>query len=204
MYCISVCAVFQPVPLDPTRCPPGSRSVSPAQPTASQRMRDLWCVCVRRTTSGLPWTLPQHRAPVIRLYVFIFMCVWWPFGILSFSYYTLTSCIISSRHFCIKWAISCLKANHYLTHSAFYLYVHFWRWPLYIHKDHFSPVVYLSFTLHPFIHFHLSHLIKPPSDLHPPPQPLSRHLSLFSHLPLLLITPFPRLISPNLHLSFTL
>lgn len=80
MCCISVSAHFQRVPLAPTRCPPGSRSVSPAQPTASQRRKDPCRACARRTTSGPPWTLPQRRAHVNTIILFICMCgdLWVP------------------------------------------------------------------------------------------------------------------------------
>lgn len=104
---------FQRVPLAPTRCPPGSRSVSPARPTVSQRRKGLWCVCVRRITSEPPWTHPLHHAQVIRLYMSIFVRF-----VLSNATFSFTSdcrtislmhCIVSSRHFCIKYP------NHYPT-----------------------------------------------------------------------------------------
>lgn len=60
-----------------------------------------------------------------------------------------------------------------------------------------------SFTLNPFIHrrFFISSPLRLTCTHHP--SFLSPHLSSFSHLQLLPITPFPCLISPNLHLSFT-
>lgn len=51
--------------LDPTRCRPGSRSVFPVRPTVWRRRKVPWCVCARKTTSGLPWTAHPLRAQVM-------------------------------------------------------------------------------------------------------------------------------------------
>lgn len=64
----SICVLSQRVRPDLTRCHPGSRNVFPVQPTVWQKRTDLWCVCVRRTTSEHPWTPPQHPAQVIQLF----------------------------------------------------------------------------------------------------------------------------------------
>lgn len=63
-----ICVHLQRVHLGLTRCPPGSRSAFPVQPTVWQKRMDLWCVCVRRTTSEHPWIPPQHPAQVIQLF----------------------------------------------------------------------------------------------------------------------------------------
>lgn len=149
-YDVFLCVLFQRVPLAPTRCPPGSRSVFPVRPTVSQRRKDLWCVCVRRTTSEPPWTHPQHHARVTRLYMFIFVCVC-PHHSIS-----LMHCIISSRHFCIKWAISCLEAIIITPPTQPFTYL---RLPVaFLSLKTTLPLWFNpSFTPHPFIPLFSSH-----------------------------------------------
>lgn len=119
---ISLFCFLQRVPPAPTRCPPGSRSVFPARPTASRRMKDRWCACARRTTSGRPWTRPRRRAQVIRSHAFIFPPVWLFF---------------SPHHFisAFSWIISRLWSLSHQPVGVFRISA----LGLFIHKDRSAP-----------------------------------------------------------------
>lgn len=179
---ISLFCFLQRVPPAPTRCPPGSRSVFPARPTASRRMKDRWCACARRTTSGRPWTRPRRRAQVIRSHAFIFPPVWLFF---------------SPHHFisAFSWIISRLWSLSHQPVGVFRIS----DLGLFIHKDRSAPPPGLT-RPSPCI---LS--TAPPlfSSLHlfvwPAPTSFGFCPIIHPHSPvsgLLLITPFPCLSSP--------